>query len=52
MRKPGTKEGLTQTQAEAQLRFLIGQTRTTRLGDRKTLKETGDSYLQHLVQCL
>lgn len=48
MRKPGTKDGLTQTQAEAQLRFLIGQTRTAGPGVRRTLKETGDSYLQHL----
>jgi hypothetical protein len=47
-RTPGTRDGLTQTQAEARLRQLIGETRSPAAQERMTLKEAGDRYIWHL----
>jgi len=48
----GTREGLTRTQAEAELRRLIGETAVNAplVGDRLSLEELGRRYLIHLEQ--
>jgi integrase len=47
-RRPGTREGLTQTQAEARLRKMMQELRVAPPDERVTLKEAGAAYLQHL----
>lgn len=48
-RPPGSREGLTRTQAEAQLREMIGQIPAPGpVGERLTVAEAGDRYLRHL----
>ncbi len=50
-RPSGTREGLTRTQAEAELRRLIGDTVVDApVGDRLSLEELGRRYLIHLEQ--
>ena len=49
-RRPGSREGLTQVQAERELRRLIAETVPTRTvqGDALTIAELGERYLAHL----
>lgn len=47
MRKPGTRDGLTKTQAEARLRELVAEV-TAPVGERVTLVQAGTRLLAHL----
>ena len=47
-RKPGTREGLTRTQAEAGLRQLIAEVRVAPPEGTLTLAEAGERYLRHV----
>lgn len=47
MRKPGTREGLTKSQAERELRRLMREVKPTPQ-ERLTLREAGDAYVAHL----
>jgi integrase len=48
-RVPGTRTGLTKTQAEAELRRLIGEvTAAVPREDRTALEEAGERYVEHL----
>lgn len=48
-RAPGTRTGLTKTQAEAELRRLIGEVRTSvPRQDRITVELAGERYIEHL----
>lgn len=51
-RKSGTRDGLTQVQAERQLQRMIQETRTASPHERLTLKEAGDRYLQYVEHVL
>jgi integrase len=46
-RRPGTREGLTKTQAEQELRRLMREVKATPL-ERLTLREAGDAYIAHV----
>ena len=48
-RTPGTRDGLTRTQAETKLAQLIGATDTTTpaVGEQLTVAQVGERYLQH-----
>lgn len=46
-RRPGTREGLTKTQAEQELRRLMREVKATPQ-ERLTLREVGDAYIAHL----
>jgi integrase len=46
-RKPGTREGLTRSQAERELRRLMREVKPTPQ-ERLTLREVGDAYIAHL----
>jgi integrase len=46
-RKPGTREGLTRSQAESELRRLMREVKPTPQ-ERLTLREVGDAYIAHL----
>jgi integrase len=46
-RRPGTREGLTKTQAEKELRRLMREVKATPR-ERLTLREVGDAYIAHL----
>jgi integrase len=46
-RKPGTREGLTRSQAERELRRLMREVKPTPQ-ERLTLREVGDAYVAHL----
>ena len=48
MRRPGTREGLTRSQAEAALRRLIGEVRVIAPEERVTFGQVADRYLHHL----
>jgi hypothetical protein len=49
VRKPGTREGLTKTQAEARLRAMMQEARSApALQERLTVAEAGNRLLQHL----
>lgn len=50
LRKPGTRDGMTKTQAEAKLRELIALTGPASPHERLSLTEAGRRYLQHLEQ--
>lgn len=47
MRKPGTREGLTKSQAEKELRRLMREVKPTPQ-ERLTLREVGDAYIAHV----
>ena len=47
MRKPGTREGLTKSQAEKELRRLMREVKPTPQ-ERLTLREVGDAYIVHV----
>lgn len=47
-RSPGTREGLTRSQAEAALRRQIEQTCHTIPRERLTVQEAGDRYIEHV----
>ena len=47
MRKPGTREGLTKSQAENELRRLMREVKPTPQ-ERLTLREVGDAYIAHV----
>lgn len=48
VRLPGTRDGLTKTQAEAQLRKLIAEVTYTPTAARMTFREVADAYLDHV----
>jgi integrase len=52
LRKPGTREGMTKTQAETRLRELMAITRPAAAYERLTLTEAGARYLLHLEQLM
>lgn len=47
MRKPGTRDGLTKSQAEQELRRLMREVKPTPQ-ERLTLREVGDAYIAHV----
>lgn len=49
VRKPGTRDGLTKTQAEAVLRKLMTECTTTPITARLTVHEAGEQLLAHLA---
>ena len=52
MRQPGSREGLTRTQAEARLRELMLETRSApaSVTERMTLADVGDRRIKHLAR--
>jgi integrase len=46
--KPGTSDGLTRVQAEAELRRRIATDTVVAAGSRRTVQEAGDAYITHL----
>lgn len=49
IRKPGTKDGLTQVQAEARLRTMMEESKSApTLSERLTLLEVGERYVKHV----
>ena len=48
IRQPGSREGLTRKQAEAELRRLMQEVREVPAGERLTLSEVGERLLLHL----
>ena len=48
VRKPGTRDGLTRTQAEARMRRLREETQFAPPAQAMTLKDAGNSYIEHL----
>ncbi len=48
IRAPGTRDGLTRTQAEAELRRLIAEVTILAPTERLTFSEVADRYLEHL----
>ncbi len=47
-RRPGTSDGLTRVQAEAELRRRIATDTVVAAGSRRTVQEAGDAYITHL----
>jgi integrase len=48
VRKPATRDGLTKSQAEAQLRKMMGETTVSTTTERTTVQEAGERLLAHL----
>jgi len=48
IRRPGTRDGLTKTQAEAKLRAVMAETTTAPVMERITIREAGARLLAHL----
>ena len=51
-REPGTRSGLTRSQAEARLRELMAETRVPASAERLTFEEVGRRYLRHLDEVM
>src|SRR4051795_77425 len=49
VRPPGTRDGLTRTQAEAELRRLMSEVQVSApAGQRLTVEDVGERYLRHV----
>ena len=51
-REPGTRTGLTRSQAEARLRELMAETQVPASAERLTFEEVGRRYLRHLDEVM